>query len=112
MALDTNGTQSPGGYNWESLAATAAAWAAAGVALMWPGHAVPTSVQDTLTALAGLLTAAHVHMPKIVAQAFSSIGAWMAKTTAAPAPPPSQVPAEAVAAALTKAAQDLLAPKS
>lgn len=54
--------------NWQSLGATTLAVISAVVAVLWPGHTVPVTVQDALVAVAGLLVALHVHVPKFLTQ--------------------------------------------
>lgn len=53
--------------NWQSLVASVTAIIAAVLSVVWPGTSIPSSVQDSLIAIAGLLTLAHVHIPKVLA---------------------------------------------
>lgn len=53
-------------YNVKSLVTTVTAITSAVLVNVIPGSHIPVSLQDTVTAVAGLLTACHVHVPAVV----------------------------------------------
>lgn len=70
---DTNGTTTPASYNWESLVAAVGSSVAAVALVVWPTSSIPGAVQTAAVAIAGLLVALHIHVPKLVTHLYSRV---------------------------------------
>lgn len=73
--MSINGTN---GYNWESLAAVGVATAGA-ITTNVLGSQVPTSINETVTLFAGILTVLHVHVPSVVNKVGPAVVALLKK---------------------------------